>query len=113
MKVLVCGSRSFKDYPMLWSTLDGYDISELINGGAAGADTLGAKYAISNNIPVRTFYADWRTYGKRAGIIRNEAMLREGTPDGVIAFWDGKSRGTKHMIDLATSLGYEVRIIYV
>jgi hypothetical protein len=59
------------------------------------------------------FPADWGTFGKRAGPIRNKQMLEEGKPDLVIAFWDGNSPGTKNMIDQAQAKGISVKVIKV
>lgn len=60
---------------------------------------------------IMAFPAEWNKYGKKAGYIRNAQMLEIGKPDLVLAFWDGVSRGTKMMIDLAKKAGVEVRII--
>src|SRR5258707_15356809 len=101
MRVLVCGSRHFHDYERLKEVLDGHEISEIIHGGARGADTLSGDYGKGRNVPVRVWPADWNTYGKRAGPIRNHQMLSEGKPDLVVAFLAPDSRGTKHMIEIA------------
>lgn len=112
MKVLVCGSRHFQDYELLKEVLDAYsDITEIIHGAARGADTLGGRYGGEVGVPVKTFPADWNTYGKRAGPIRNSQMLKEGGPDLVIAFRGPNSRGTQNMIDQATKAGVEVKIV--
>lgn len=103
MRVLVCGSRSFNDEKLLKETLDQFDIHELIQGEAKGADTLALLYGLKRMVPVKRFPADWNKYGKRAGYIRNRQMLDEGKPDLVVAFWDGKSPGTQMMINLAQS----------
>jgi glycerophosphoryl diester phosphodiesterase len=75
---------------------------------ARGTDTLGLNYAIANKIKYSQFPADWNTYGKRAGYVRNEQMAKYA--DALLAFWDGQSRGTKHMIDLAKQHGLKVRV---
>lgn len=110
MRVLVCGGRGYNDYERVAEELSdiGY-ISLLIHGGARGADSCGARYASENNIPVRAFNANWDRYGKRAGIIRNKEMLREGAPDFVVAFPGGK--GTKDMVTRARKAGIFVREI--
>lgn len=81
----------------------------IISGTAKGADTLGERYAEEKSYEVWRYPADWNTYGKKAGYIRNEKMAQ--VADALVAFWDGKSRGTKHMIDLAYKYGLEVRIV--
>lgn len=112
MRVLVCGSRYFNDYKLLSSVLSKISISVLIHGGARGADTLAGEFASRYGIPQSVFLADWTTFGKRAGPIRNQLMLDEGKPELVVAFWDGESRGTKHMIDIAEAAGVGVNVIY-
>lgn len=97
-KVIVAGSRSFDSYDLLKEKLDMLEISEIVSGGARGADSLGEKYALENNIPIKLFPANWNQYGKSAGFIRNREMAQYA--DFLIVFWDGESKGTKHMIDL-------------
>jgi hypothetical protein len=82
---------------------------EIVSGTAAGADTLGERYAQEKGYEVKKFPAQWDLYGKSAGYKRNQQMAEYA--DGLIAFWDGKSRGTKHMIDIATNKGLKVRVI--
>lgn len=117
MRVLVCGSRTFNDYKLLEETLDAIgqekEINTIIHGMARGADTLGGEYAKSRGIGVFEFPADWKQWGKRAGPIRNSEMLRVGLPDVVVAFWDGWSQGTHHMIGIAKEAGVEVKIVRV
>ena len=100
LKLVAIGSRSFCDYTLLCETLDQYlPVDLLISGGAVGADFLAHKWASSREVPVMIYKADWRANGKRAGIIRNAAMVEAA--DRVIAFWDGTSRGTEHTINMA------------
>jgi len=113
MKVLVCGSRHFNDYERLSAVLEPLDIDQIIEGGARGADTLARKYGEFCNIPVVEYLADWNTHGKRAGPIRNSQMLREGRPNLVVAFWDGKSPGTKDMIAQAEKAGVKTIVINI
>lgn len=111
MKVLVCGSRSFDRPLMIRKRLEQLPRgSEIIHGAARGADTVAACYARALGIPETAYPADWRGKGKRAGFIRNLEMLDQ-KPDLVIAFWDGKSTGTKHTIDEARKQGIQVEII--
>ena len=114
MKVLVCGDRNFNDEAMLWTILDRHgDITEIIEGEARGADTLARIYGEENDIEVKKFPADWETYGKAAGPIRNKQMLDEGKPDLVIAFLAENSKGTANMIEQATKAGIPVEIINI
>ncbi|MCM1233547.1 MAG: DUF2493 domain-containing protein [Ruminococcus flavefaciens] len=116
-RVIVCGGRDFGDETLLTTSLDEilaeYDSFEIVTGGAKGADSIGDKYAIEHGMQRIVFPAKWDKFGKTAGYIRNAQMLQyaqEETPV-VVAFWDGKSRGTKHMIDIATTGGAEVHIV--
>jgi len=119
MKVLICGSRHFNDYEKLKKdVLDALPVGDylgatVISGHARGADTLGERLAEDMGWGLAVFPADWKTYGKGAGPIRNAQMLREGKPDVVIAFRGPESRGTQNMIDQATKAGIEVRIIEI
>lgn len=79
----------------------------IISGGAPGADDRAIDWAASNWTPVEVYKANWNTYGKAAGMIRNKQMLEEGKPDLVIAFPGG--RGTANMIKLAREAGIEVK----
>lgn len=107
-RVLVCGGRDFTDYHTLFEILDGQHKAEpfsaLIEGGALGADRFARRWASERGVPVETFDADWKTYGRAAGPIRNGEMLVRGRPDRVIAFprADGKiGDGTAGMVALA------------
>jgi len=82
---------------------------EIVCGKAKGADSLGEKYAIENNIPIKYFPPDWLRFNKSAGFIRNEEMAKYS--DGLIAFWDGKSKGTKHMITIAKKYNLNIKIV--
>jgi len=110
MKVIIAGSRSIEDYNLLLEAISKSEfwISEVVCGGARGADLLGERYAKENHIKLEMFLANWDAYGKRAGYLRNEQMAKYA--DCLIALWDGKSRGTKHMIDLAKKDGLRVYV---
>ena len=115
MKVIIAGGRDFKDYDLLTrkcddilKEVDHLDL-EIVSGGARGADYLGELYAQVQSLPLKIFPADWDTHGKAAGPIRNTQMAEYA--DALIAFWDGRSRGTKHMIDTATKNNLNVRVV--
>jgi hypothetical protein len=74
----------------------------IVCGMATGADTLGRNYAISNGLEVLEFPANWNRYGKSAGYIRNKEM--GNVADSAIVFWDGRSKGSKLMIDIMHEL---------
>ena len=110
MKVLVCGGRQYDDAGAVALRLSeihrDHGITEIIEGGATGADTLARKFGESVGIPVRTFPADWGRHGRAAGPIRNLQMLKEGKPDLVVAFPGG--RGTANMVKQARAAGVKV-----
>lgn len=111
MRILVCGGREYFDEERVSEILNylhrTFVLSEIIQGGANGADYLALLWARRNNILCSDKYAaDWKTYGKRAGFIRNAQMLAEGKPNQVVAFPGG--RGTADMIRQAESAGFEV-----
>lgn len=76
---------------------------------AKGADLLGKKYAEEKRYVVRRMPADWDKHGRAAGPIRNKQMAQSA--DALIAFWDGKSKGTENMINLAKEYGLKVRVV--
>jgi len=113
MKVIIAGSRGFSDFQLLYSKCEEIlkDLSEIeiVSGTARGADKLGEHYASLKGHSVAKFTADWDKHGKAAGYVRNKEMAEYA--DMLIAFWDGESRGTKHMIDLATVKDIKVHVI--
>ena len=110
MRIIVCGGRNYKDAAKVASALDAAHrkkpITAIIQGGADGADRLAAEWAWDHEIPVGTFNADWKAYGRKAGPIRNAAMIAESRPDGVIAFPGGT--GTADMIKQARTAGLTI-----
>lgn len=106
MKIAIVGSRTFTDYTVLVDYIEknaaenNYIIDEVISGGAKGADSLAERFAQDYDFKLTVFPADWKTYGKRAGAIRNEDIIKNC--DVCFAFWDGISRGTKISIDFCT-----------
>ncbi len=85
----------------------------IISGEAGGADMLAKQYAEECGWNYEGYPADWNTYGKRAGPIRNNEMLVKGKPDLVVAFLAPNSRGTKHMISISEKAGVTVKIINI
>lgn len=107
-KVIIAGGREFCNSEIFLNFLftgipQDLDITEIVSGGARGADAMGERFATQFNIPLKIFPADWKTHPKAAGPIRNRQMAEYA--DVLVAFWDGKSAGTKNMIDTATELG--------
>lgn len=120
LKVLICGGRDFNDRDGFIREVDNFLYERghldpeyrmpvnvtIIHGNARGADSLADDYAVVNWTGLKVFPADWDTYGKAAGAIRNKQMLIEGQPDVVLAFPGGK--GTAHMVRIAKKAGVEV-----
>jgi hypothetical protein len=112
-KIAIVGSRTYTNYEELksfvFSCIPLSEIELVISGAAKnGADSLVVRFAKEFNLPLKEFPADWDTYGKRAGFIRNVDIVEAS--DMVICFWDGYSKGTKHDIDIATEKGKELHI---
>lgn len=99
MTAAIVGGRNFFDKQKMIEVLSSYNIEKVVSGGASGADTLAAVYANENNLQLIEYLPEWSKYGKMAAYIRNEKIVQAA--DMVIAFWDGKSKGTKMTIDLA------------
>ena len=117
IKVIIAGTRDFNDYDFLKKNVDYFlqginpnnEEIEIVSGNARGADKLGERYAKEHNLPVKLFPANWDKYGKRAGYLRNQEMANYA--DVLIAFWDEKSKGTKHMIDIAKKQDLTVIVV--
>lgn len=112
MKIIVAGGRDFWKYDIIVGAIQKYTEDsdwELVCGMAPGVDTVAYDYAEMNGIPIHKFYADWDRFGNSAGHIRNEEMAKFA--DALIAVWDGKSPGTKNMIERAIDHGLMIRIV--
>lgn len=103
-RVAIVGSRNFDDYDILEEQITKNipisEIGTIVSGGAMGADTLAEQFADKWKIEKVIHLPDWEKHGKKAAFIRNSDIIRDA--DMVFAFWDGKSKGTKHSINLAT-----------
>ena len=113
MKLIVAGSRTFQDYTLLSSVLGTHrhHITELLHGGARGADRLAFRWAVRHHVRSHCFAADWARFGKSAGVRRNAQLAQAG--DMLLAFWDGRSPGTRHIIGCMQQLGKPVVVIRV
>ncbi len=107
--IAVVGSRNFTDYELLQSVLDQEKPSGIVSGGAMGADTLAKMYAQKKGIGLREFLPDYKRYGRGATFVRNRLIV--DAADKVIAFWDGKSKGTLFTMRYAEKKGREVRLV--
>ena len=114
-KVIVAGCRDFADYKLLKEKCDFYLQNKkpenivIVSGHASGADALGERYAQERGYELETFPADWKASGRAAGPIRNAKMA--SVAHTLIAFWNGKSRGTKNMIDTAKKHNLQVAVV--
>lgn len=123
MKVIIAGSRTITDYETVFDALFHFcwdnkleligknNVPEIISGCANGVDKLGEKIAKRYNLKLTMFPANWTKYGKRAGYLRNVEMADYA--EALIAVWDGKSKGTKMMIDIAKKEGLKVFVYKV
>jgi len=109
VKVIIAGSRSATAASVRralevcpWTER----ITVVVSGAAAGADQEGEIWAGERGLPVEQYPADWKSLGRRAGPLRNQQMAENA--DGLIAVWNGQSRGTKSMIDIANKRGLQV-----
>tara|TARA_R110001606_G_scaffold373232_1_gene530567 strand:- start:737 stop:1099 length:363 start_codon:yes stop_codon:yes gene_type:complete len=115
MKIIIAGSRNFTDYQKLKTECDQFlqdhKNIEIVSGGHyKGADKLGIEYANEKGFDLIKFPAEWNKFGKAAGPKRNTEMAQYA--DALIVFWDGKSRGTLNMINLAKKEALKIRIIF-
>lgn len=126
LRIIIAGGRDFDDFSLLMNKCieiiyeetkedDSLEKIRIVSGTARGADKLGEQYAQIAHYDVSRFPAAWDLYGKSAGYRRNAKMARFASEDGnlgiLVAFWDSKSRGTKHMIDLAKRYGIKVHVV--
>ena len=107
MKIAIIGSRglhveNFDEYLP-------YDVTEIVSGGAKGIDTDAEAFANRNGIKMTVFLPQYNLYGRAAPIVRNKQIVNYA--DEVLAFWDGKSRGTAGVIDYCRQLGKRVSVI--
>lgn len=113
MKTIIAGSRGITLYDILLRAVSEtpWQITEVVSGRARGVDTLGELWAFRNNILLTKFPADWDRYGRQAGYVRNIEM--GDYAEAALILWDGKSRGTGHMIDIAKAKGLQVKVVMV
>lgn len=111
MRVIIAGSRTIRQYAKVCEAvqLSGFAISRVVSGLAEGVDMLAVRYALEHGLPCDPFPADWKKWGRRAGYLRNEQMAQYA--DALIAVWDGKSPGTRHMIEVAKARGLPVFVV--
>lgn len=105
MIVSITGSRTITDYKLVAQAAkeSGFKITEIISGGAGGVDTVAEIFAKINGIPFKEYPADWKTFGKRAGHLRNGTMSE--VAEAAIVVWNGVSKGTADYIKKIEALG--------
>ena len=107
MKVAVIGSRE-----LMVDNLECYlpdETTEIVSGGARGIDTCARNYAIQNGLKLTEFLPEYDKYGRSAPLRRNITIIEHA--DLVVAFWDGKSRGTKFVIDNCKKMNKPVKVV--
>jgi len=109
MRTIVAGGRDFNDRKLLEFALSGIGITSVVCGCARGADQMGELWAKRTGVGVVRFPADWNTHGKKAGFLRNLEMADNA--DCLVAFWNGVSRGTAHMIGCARRKNIQVIVV--
>ncbi len=116
MKLIIAGGRDFTDTNRMIAELQKLvesgeitDSPELVCGMARGADMLAYSLWANNKMPIHNFPANWDKYGKSAGFRRNQEMGEFA--DAAVCFWDGNSKGTKHMIDIMNKLNKPVYVV--
>lgn len=115
-RLVVSGSRNFKDYNLVSKELDKHlkgrnQRVTIISGAANGVDSLGERYAKEKELNLERYPADWDQFGSAAGLKRNMEMAE--VADEVIAFWDGESAGTKNMIECAKLKNLPYKVVFV
>jgi hypothetical protein len=108
MKTIIAGSRDITDYEFVAAAIaaSGFDVTEVVSGGARGVDNLGELWAKRRGINPSVFKADWTKFGKAAGAIRNEFMANLPGVEALIAVRNGgKSSGTDDMVSRAKAKG--------
>lgn len=116
-KLLVCGSRTITDKEWVFSQIEQYwywnlacyKYPVMIEGEAKGVDSIAKEYAIVSEWEIESYAADWKKYGKSAGFIRNEIMVK--ACDECLILWDGTSKGTANDIDLCKKYNKPYKVL--
>ena len=109
MKLAIIGSRSIEKLDLDEYIKDKPDV--VISGGAKGIDTIAWEWAVKNNIEIIVHRPDYNKNGKWAALRRNDIIIDEA--DKIIAFWNGKSTGTKYVIDRAKELNKNIEVVLI
>ena len=113
MITIIAGSRDFNDFNFIYEHLNNlpFEIDEVVTGCARGPDSIGKQWAVDSDVHVKEFPANWDKHGKRAGFLRNKEMAVYA--EALILFWDGKSKGSKHMLDVALKEQLFVQVVEI
>ncbi len=109
MKTIIAGSRTMRkrDVDAVMASCPwAHEITEVVSGCAPGADRAGELWAGEHDLPVKAFPALWEKYGRSAGYRRNDEMAKYA--EALVVVWDGSSRGTANMIEIATKRGLKI-----
>jgi hypothetical protein len=111
MRIIIAGSRQFTDIKLIDEAVQksGFEVTEVVSGGARGVDSLGEQWARSKGLPTKRFIPDWRQ-GNLAALHRNGEMAAYA--EALVAVWDGRSRGTQNMIYQAEARKLPVFVLY-
>lgn len=116
MKIIIAGSRGFTDYALFNKLMTRMTLMMreviVVTGDAKGADALARRWAYESGHTYEVWRAEWEKHGKAAGILRNEEMIKDSGGKILIAWWDGRSSGTRDAITRARKHGLKVKIIY-
>ena len=116
-RIVIGGCRNYNDYTLfseyVKSCLSEFisDNVTIISGHCSGVDCMAERYAKENGLKCLVYPADWGKYGRAAGPIRNKALVENS--DAIIAFWDGKSKGTKNLIDIAARQSKRIWVCHI
>ena len=107
MKLAIIGSRGIKNIDLKEYITS--DVDKIVSGGVKGVDTIAKEFAKSNGIILVEFLPEYEKYGRGAPLVRNEQIVNYA--DKVLAFWDGKSKGTKHVIEYAKKMNKPCEVV--
>ena len=118
MRLIIAGSRTLNDTALVAALIEtsvffrepDMKPTTIVCGGAKGVDQIAARWCqATHSTATNLFLPDWDGQGKSAGYKRNETMADNA--DALLAIWDGVSKGTEHMINIARAKGLEVQVI--
>ena len=108
-RLAIVGSRGFRNLELVRRFVRSLKpTTVVVSGGAVGVDSEAESAARQCGLKTEVFPAHWSKYGKSAGPIRNRQIVH--AVEGLVAFWDSKSRGTAHVIQLARRKGIWLRV---